>query len=308
MRSNDSNSLQPGASTPRGAWRRSTRTVRIGVAAGAAAAIAAGVLALSAAPGTGSASQAAVTDSAGQAASHHGGLQRLTVNLQAMPAGTVRLRHDGPVLAAQVSAFGLTPGSSHAVELRRGGAVLARFTTLAASSTGSVSQTLIAHYPGFVPGGSSVVILNGAADDGGIDSQVIAASLAVTAGFATSLRAVDGPLGLAVPAGTATFVADPARQTLTVTVNAAGFTPGAHAAHIHDGSCAVQGAVQTMLTDLTANGAGRIVNETRVITGWTTPLPAAGLYLNIHQGTSSQILDANGQPTIFFRPLLCAGI
>jgi hypothetical protein len=31
------------------------------------------------------------------------------------------------------------------------------------------------------------------------------------------------------------------------------------------------------------------------------------LYLNIHQGNSRDILR-NGQPTIFFRPLLCANI
>jgi hypothetical protein len=38
-----------------------------------------------------------------------------------------------------------------------------------------------------------------------------------------------------------------------------------------------------------------------------TPIPAHGWYLNIHQGNSATILS-NGQPTIFFRPLLCANI
>ena len=37
------------------------------------------------------------------------------------------------------------------------------------------------------------------------------------------------------------------------------------------------------------------------------PIPAHGWYLNIHQGSSATILS-NGQPTIFFRPLLCADI
>lgn len=31
------------------------------------------------------------------------------------------------------------------------------------------------------------------------------------------------------------------------------------------------------------------------------------IYLNIHQGNSNNILS-NGQPTIYFRPLLCANI
>ncbi len=39
----------------------------------------------------------------------------------------------------------------------------------------------------------------------------------------------------------------------------------------------------------------------------TTPVPATGWYLNLHQGTSSNILTI-GQPTPNFRPLLCAGL
>ena len=43
---------------------------------------------------------------------------------------------------------------------------------------------------------------------------------------------------------------------------------------------------------------------------WTRP-PAGGeqkaAHLNIHRGSSATILS-NGQPTIFFRPLLCANI
>jgi hypothetical protein len=49
------------------------------------------------------------------------------------------------------------------------------------------------------------------------------------------------------------------------------------------------------------------VNETRTVTNVTTPLPAGGWYLNLHQGNSGNIL-ANGRPTINFRPLLCGDI
>jgi hypothetical protein len=84
-------------------------------------------------------------------------------------------------------------------------------------------------------------------------------------------------------------------------------TPGAHAAHIHLGSCQSQGAVQYMLTDFTADGNGQIVNETRTVMNVTTPLPASGWYLNLHQGNSNNIL-ANGSPTISFRQLLCGNI
>jgi hypothetical protein len=51
----------------------------------------------------------------------------------------------------------------------------------------------------------------------------------------------------------------------------------------------------------------RAHDQTRTVTGVTTPMPATGWYLNLHQGSSNNILS-NGQPTIFFRPLLCANI
>ena len=62
-----------------------------------------------------------------------------------------------------------------------------------------------------------------------------------------------------------------------------------------------------MLKDLPANSRGRIVHAVRVFTNVTTPIPSSGWYLNIHQGNSNQILN-NGNPTIYFRPLLCADI
>ena len=62
-----------------------------------------------------------------------------------------------------------------------------------------------------------------------------------------------------------------------------------------------------MLMDFTANRFGQIVDETRTVTGVTSPVPATGWYLNLHQGNSNTILS-NGQPTIAFRPLLCANV
>jgi Cu/Zn superoxide dismutase len=243
-----------------------------------------------------------------------GGQQSMTVSLQPMPAGTVSLGQGSQGLTAQVSVSGLTPGSSHAVELRNGGTVLTQFSPLTADGTGQASTTLTSNYTGSIAAGSRVVILSGAADDGGTDSQQIADSFvagnADDGGSMGQLRALDitgDGTGYQTLTGTATLAYDPTAQTLTVTVNASGLTPGAHAAHIHVGSCASQGGVQYMLMDLTANSQGQVVNETRVVTGVTSPLAASGMYLNIHQGDSNTIL-ANGQPTIAFRPLLCANV
>jgi len=43
------------------------------------------------------------------------------------------------------------------------------------------------------------------------------------------------------------------------------------------------------------------------VSGVTSPIPASAWYLNLHQGTSNNILK-NGAPSIFFRPLLCQNI
>ena len=59
--------------------------------------------------------------------------------------------------------------------------------------------------------------------------------------------------------------------------------------------------------DFSASASGQIVDQTRTVTNVTTPLPASGWYLNLHQGNSNNIL-ANGAPTINFRPLLCGDI
>jgi Cu/Zn superoxide dismutase len=161
-----------------------------------------------------------------------------------------------------------------------------------------------------VPDGSHLVILLDG-QSGAIASEPIAQTPAIAAGqMGYQLQSVEvGPTGTSygTPQGWATVAYDPAARTITVTLTATGLTPGAHAAHIHVGSCASQGAVQYMLMDFTANAEGQIVHETRTVSNVTTPLPASGWYLNLHQGNSNNILS-NGNPTINFRPLLCGNI
>jgi Cu/Zn superoxide dismutase len=109
------------------------------------------------------------------------------------------------------------------------------------------------------------------------------------------------------PKGSAVIAYNRTMKTIAVMVNASGFTPGRHAAHIHLGSCTAQGPVEYTLIDFTANAKGRIVKQTRIIAGVTTAPPAAGWYFNLHEGDSGNILS-NGSPTIYFRPLLCGDI
>jgi Cu/Zn superoxide dismutase len=234
------------------------------------------------------------------------------LQLQTMPQGSADLAwNSANQLTAELTVSGLTPGSSHGVELTApDGAVITEFGTLTANGAGQAQATLTSTDTTPIAPGSHLVIL---LDDqmGAIASQPIAQTPAIASGqMSYQLQGVEvGPTGVSygTPQGSATVAYNARAKTITVTLTASGLTPGAHAAHIHIGSCASQGPVRYMLTDFTANGQGRIVNEVRTVTGVTSPIPATGWYLNLHQGNSNNIL-ANGQPTVNFRPLLCANI
>jgi CHRD domain len=230
-----------------------------------------------------------------------------------MPHGTVtfgRERHGH--LTVRADMYGLTPSSSHNVDLVVPGRLRAvRFSSLTASSAGQANSTLHSNFTGRLPRGSRLVVRMGIGG-GSVASEPIAETtrLRSPGRWPHRLIAVEvSPAGTSfgTPQGRATISYSARRHALTVTVRASGLTPGPHAAHIHLGSCMSQGPVLYMLKDLVANSHGRIVRAVRVLTGVTTPIPAHGWYLNIHQGNSGNILS-NGQPTIYFRPLLCRNI
>jgi Cu/Zn superoxide dismutase len=275
-------------------------------ATAAVPAVAAAVLVSLATAGSASAASAAVAPSVSTANSDH-------VTLHAMPAGTVRfsrLSHNR--LGLQVTTHGLTPGSSHFVDLvLRSGQRVTRFSTLTANSGGSTYETLTSGYTGLVPEGSQVIIRMGTTVTNSAALPIAETGRLGGVWRTEKLRSVEvGWNGVhwGTPHGHATVVYNRRRKTLTVTVNAGGVTPGPHAAHIHVGSCESQGAVKYMLGDLSANKNGRIVNAVRVIKHVTSPIPAKGWYLNIHQGNTGDIQDSSGKPTIYFRPLLCSNI
>lgn len=290
----------------RQAWFRPGAGAAIAAAAAATAMAAAAALALTA-PAA-SASSAARTAPGTQRAY---GLQVLP--LHAMPVGTVRFGRAGHGrLTVHARVSGLTPGSSHAVDLRvPGHSRLIRFSTLTANNVGQASSTLHSHFSGPLRRGSRLLVRMGA-QGGRLASTPIARTrwLRDPGGRTHRLIAVEVSrrgVSYGTPHGRATIAYNASRQTLTVTVHASGVTPGLHAAHIHLGSCMSQGPVKYMLRDLVAGRRGRIAHAVRVFTHVTAPIPAHGWYLNIHQGNSGNILS-NGQPTIYFRPLLCANI
>ena len=74
-------------------------------------------------------------------------------------------------------------------------------------------------------------------------------------------------------------------NSLVVRVQVGGLVPhSAHAAHIHKGSCASQGAVVYMLRNVVANASG-YANVTTVIKG-VHSIPHSGWYVNVHRSTN----------------------
>jgi CHRD domain len=220
-----------------------------------------------------------------------------------MPAGTITLTKVNGQRFVQATVYGLTPGLSHALLFNSSNPLgLTPIGALNADSVGDATATFpVSSFPK-----DSVVTIGDTAT-----SYVTDATTALLHGSGTyPLTAVEGimpPPGNPPLRGHATITYDPGAQTLTVTLTASGLTPGAHAAHIHVGSCQSQGPVQYMLMDFTADANGNISNETRTVTGVTSVMLNGGWYLNLHQGNSNNILS-NGQPTVLFRPLLCANI
>ncbi len=290
-----------------GAVSRRSR-IRLGAGA-AAAALAATVLSVTAPAGASTNAPARTASPAAPGA--YGARARLT--LRAMPVGRVAFRRDRHHhLMVRADLFGLTPGSSHAVDLRvPGRSRVIRFSPLTANSGGQAYSTLGSNFTGRWRPGSHLLIRMGVGG-GRVAREPIAETRRLLRAGRRSHRLISVEVtrkgvSYGTPQGVATLVYSGRRHTLTVTVHARGVAPGPHAAHIHVGSCMSQGPVLYMLKDLVANRRGVIVHAVRVFTGVTTPIPAHGWYLNIHQGNSGDILS-NGQPTIFFRPLLCSDI
>jgi hypothetical protein len=231
----------------------------------------------------------------------------LHLGLTPMPQGQLVVSQGTVTL----NEYGFTPGSSHEVALSFLGLEIP-LGPLTANAGGSASWSYslasleaTARHAGLrtdtATPGVSLVILNA-----GQGTPVIAQTPAITSLGRFPVHGVEPGFGVITP-GSATLVYNPATQSLSVTVNATGLTPGAHAAHIHVGSCQQQGGVADMLMDYTANSHGVISNETRTVTGVGAVELSGGWYLNLHQGNSNNILS-NGQPTINFRPLECSNI
>ena len=240
--------------------------------------------------------------------------------LQQMPQGTVTLGQGSNGMAqAHANVTGLTPGSQHLVEidLPNSNTPAVEFQILSANSAGDANATLDSNVPlREVPSDGHVVLRLGVstsdANRNAVAAEAIAETVAMSGDAGDSrqleLNGVDvaadgqnqGQLG-----GTASVSYDSAAQTITISLNATGLTPGAHTAQIDMGSCQSQGSTLYTPMDFQADSNGNIVNQTRTVTGVSSAPASSGWYLDLHEGGSGSI-TMNGSPALDFRPVLCA--
>jgi len=231
------------------------------------------------------------------------------------PTGTATLSWDPRTknVTTRLQMSGLTPGSSHSIHIHQGGCaamgdVLVPFPDVTADGGGAINTTVTSMQPdpgGLAAGTALNMHLGSGAQLGGpgaLGYTPIACGDVVPATPTSVKMAPIGPQ----PQGSATLAYDAGRKTLTVTTTASGLAPGSsHAQHIHLGTCNAQGPVKYPLDDLVASPAGS-AEATTVVQNAEAP-PASGWYLNVHLGSSSQI-EQNGQPTLYFQPIICADI
>ena len=243
----------------------------------------------------------------------------ISVTLTAQPSGTVALSWDPQTknVSAKLEMVGFTPGSGHAMHIHQGscaaqGNVVVPFPDVTANEVGAIDTTVTSLQP--APDGLAAdtllnIHLAPAAQLGD------PGSLGFTPISCTDVDpAASAPLSMAPlpqpgqhPQGSAKLTYDAANKTLSVDVTASGLVAGSdHAEHIHLGSCDSQGAVKYPLNDLVASPTGT-AETTTVVQNVDQAPPASGWYLNVHLGSSSQI-EENGQPTLYFQPIICGNI
>jgi Cu/Zn superoxide dismutase len=278
------------------------------------AAVSAVILAGCSSNSTPSATPAGATTTTGAAAP-----AQLVVPLGNEPSGTVTLSWDPQTkfVTAKLQMVGLTPGSAHAMHIHKGscaeqGDVLVPFDDVSADQTGAINTSVQSDQPsanGLAAGTLLNIHLAPAPEMGAPGSQTYMpiACADINPAESATLQMAPLPQFGNHPQSQSILSYDPAAKSLTVTTRATGLVAGsAHAAHIHTGSCDSQGGVKYHLNDLVASSSG-VAETTTVINNVNEAPPATGWYINVHLGSSDQI-EKDGKPTLYFAPILCGNV
>ena len=244
---------------------------------------------------------------------------QIIVPLGNEPSGTVTLNWDPQTkyITAKLQMVGLTPGGTHAMHIHQGncadqGDILVPFLDVTADKSGAINTSVLSADPaetGLTAGTLLNIHLASSPqlEGPGTPNWMPISCADINPAASTTLQMAPLPQYGDHPQSQAILGYDPTAKTLTVSVRATGLVAGsAHAVHIHSGSCDSQGAVKYPLNDLVASSSG-VAETTTVIQNVDEAPPASGWYVNVHLGSSDQI-EQNGQPTLYFAPILCGNV
>ena len=200
--------------------------------------------------------------------------------------GTAQLKQRTAALSIAVRVSGLTPGAFYAIHLHSGscgaqGALAATFPDLYADERGHA--TLVTTVPtaaaaNFVASGFSLGVHGGNSTTAVIscgDVAVKAAKTSVAVALAQGHDRQEHGRAELFQKG----------SDVTVWISLSGLTPGAHAVHLHGGTCAAPGALAVSLGDVTAGPDGKA--SMKIASTSTIPVVGKGYSLDVHAAAGS---------------------
>ena len=228
------------------------------------------------------------------------------------PLGRADLRWNSMnhTLTVTVAITGLAPKSVHLVHIHTGncammGQIVHGLNPVVANAhgVGSSTTTIAGVLTGIPASGWGINVHNGATFATGLDARPIACGnvIPTTIGGQASAHVI-----LAGTTSPDEHVHGLAQirfmdRTIIITLSLSGLAPNTtHMAHIHAGSCAVQGPVLYPLQPVTADAQGNAMTVTTIQVKAVVP---ARWYINIHEAaTMAAMMNPSG-----FNPIACGG-
>jgi CHRD domain len=237
-----------------------------------------------------------------------------SATLKHMPYGTAAISWD-PVskgLTVKISLIGMAPTSTHPANIHAGscakpGAMVYPLQNVVADTHGVGSSTTVIQKVTTLPASEWYIAVHNGPGLAPADqfSPIVCSDLTFTKISPAKMTSVQVPLNAAPGSSTSETAKGTAHltlsgKTLTVKLTLSGLQPkSSHAAHIHAGSCASQGAVIYPLQNVVADASGN-ANETTTIHN-VSSIPGRNWYVNIHYST-----DISTQTG--FNPIACGNV
>ncbi len=238
-----------------------------------------------------------------------------TATLKHVPTGAATLTWtpSDKALVVKTTFTGLAPNSKHPAHIHSGscansGSVVHNLNTITADAHGNATTTTtIANISSGIPASGWLInVHNGPGMSPSDQATPIACTdISNTHASTSSTQTVSANFTSAPPASTGQNASGTTQlslsgTTLTVTTTLSGLAPNSsHDAHIHSGSCTMQGYVVYPLNPIKADGKGNATTTTTIKN--VTSIPASGWYINIHNGTTMSNQTS-------FDPIACGNV